>query len=477
MSSNSRHGAFFIDGAWVKPAGRGRSLVIDPSTEEAFAEIAMGSAADVDRAAAAAHRAFPAYAATSVASRVALLNRIAALIEARADELATLISREMGAPIAFCRQAQVPSGRDHFIETARALERLSWEESRGATRIIREPIGVCGLITPWNWPLNQIACKVAPALAAGCAMVLKPSEVAPLDALLFAEILKEAGVPDGVFNLVNGDGPNVGEAMSRHPMIDMMSFTGSTRAGAQVARGAADTIKRVHQELGGKSPNIVLADAPLDAAVANCVANCFNNNGQSCDAPTRLFVPRDRHQQAATIAAKAAAAFVVGAPSDPKTTLGPVVSAVQYERIQRLIEAGVTEGAQLVAGGVGRPESLNRGWYVRPTVFAGVDHRMTISREEIFGPVLSILPYDNEETAIALANDTPYGLAAYVQGESGHARAVARRLRAGVVYLNEPAGDLSAPFGGYKQSGNGREYGEWGLEAYLEVKGVLGWGA
>jgi len=375
----------------------------------------------------------------------------------RYDEMAQLISREIGAPRALAHGWQAGLGTRHLKELIRTCETFTWQRKKGTTLITHEPIGVVALITPWNWPINQIVCKVAPAIAAGCTMVLKPSEVSPLNALLFAEVLDAAGVPPGVFNLVNGDGPTVGAALCSHPDVDMVSFTGSTRAGIEVARLAAPTVKRVHQELGGKSANLILDDANLDAAVTAGVNACFGNSGQSC---------------------RAAEAHVVGPADAAGTTLGPVVSALQFERIQRLIETGMDEGARVVTGGPGRPDGLTRGYFVRPTVFAGVTPDMTIARDEIFGPVLSILPYRDEDDAIAMANDSVFGLAAYVQsGDLERARRVARRLRAGSVHLNYPAWDAGAPFGGYKQSGNGREYGEWGLEAFLEVKGIVGYGA
>jgi aldehyde dehydrogenase (NAD+) len=469
---------FYIDGTWVDPIAPKALDVIDPSNEEAFAQISLGSAADVDRAVAAAKAAFPAFSQTSRAERLQLLRRILEVYQTRYDEVASTLSREMGAPLKFAHAAQAAMGTGHLAKLIDVFEHFEFEELRGSTLIAKEPIGVVGMITPWNWPINQIVCKVGPALAAGCTMVLKPSEIAPLNAILWAEILHDAGVPKGVFNLVNGDGPTVGDALARHPDVDMMSFTGSTRAGISVAKSAADTVKRVHQELGGKSANIILADADLERAVTKGVAGCFGNSGQSCNAPTRMFVPADRHAIAASVAKAAAEKFRVGPASQDGTMLGPVVSQLQYDKIQRLIEAGISEGADLVTGGPGRPEGLNRGYYIRPTVFANVRPEMTIAREEIFGPVLSILPYESEEDAIRMANDTVYGLAAYVQsGSIEHARKVAARMRAGNVYINYPAWDAGAPFGGYKQSGNGREYADWGIEEFLEIKGVVGYEA
>lgn len=469
---------FYIDGTWVAPAADRRLPVISPATEEAFAEIALGTPADVDRAVAAARRAFPAFARSSRAERLDLLRTILAEYNRRRDDIAATLSQEMGAPLGFARTDQAATGTAHLERMIDVLSGYPFESMQGTTLIAREPIGVCGLITPWNWPINQIVCKVAPALAAGCTMVLKPSEIAPLNAVIWAEIMHEAGVPAGVFNMVQGDGPTVGEAISGHPDIDFVSFTGSTRAGVLVARNAAATVKRVAQELGGKSANILLADVDFTTAVRKGVAGVMRNSGQSCSAPTRMLVPQGRHDEAAAIAKEAAATWVVGDPAAAESRLGPVVSAVQFEKVQRLIESGIAEGATLVAGGPGRPEHLNRGYYVRPTVFANVRNDMTIAREEIFGPVLSILPYADEAEAVRIANDTAYGLAAYVQSaDLARARAVAAELRAGNVHVNYPPSDTGAPFGGYKQSGNGREYGRWGLDEFLEVKAVIGYQA
>ena len=468
---------FYIDGRWVDPVVPKTLAVIDPSTEEAFAEISLGARADVDKAVAAARAAFPSFARTSPAERRDLLRRIAAIYKRRSPELALAISREMGAPRAYALDAQVASGLAHLEKMIEVLGTFRFEHAKGPSLIVKEAIGVVGLITPWNWPLNQIACKVGPALAAGCTMVLKPSEVAPLDAILLAEILDEAGVPPGVFNLVNGDGPGVGQALATHPGVDMMSFTGSTRAGILVARAAADTVKRVHQELGGKSANILLPDVDLREAVTKGVAGCFDNAGQSCDAPTLMFVPRDRHDEAADHARQAAEAFTVGPADQDGVDLGPVVSRVQFDKIQDLIASGLAEGATLVTGGPGRPAGLNCGYFVRPTVFAGVTPAMRVFREEIFGTVLSIVPYDDLDHAVDLANDTVYGLASYIQGRDiEKARAIARRMRTGNVHINYPVLDLGVPFGGYKQSGNGREYAEYGLNDFLEIKGILGYG-
>jgi len=472
----SNHLKFYIDGAWVDPVIPAVLDVIDPSTEEAFTQISTGSKADVDRAVAAAKAAFQSFSVTDRAERLALLKRILEFYNERYEDIAAAVSREMGAPLSFARESQAWAGRAHLEATITAFESFEFSEKRGSTMVVKEPIGVCALITPWNWPLNQIVCKVAPAIAAGCTVVLKPSEIAPISGIIFAEVMEAAGTPKGVFNLINGNGPDVGQVMAGHPDVDMVSFTGSTRAGIIVAKTAADTVKRVAQELGGKSANIILPDADLDTAVRKGVEGCFGNSGQSCDAPTRMLVPADRHDEALLIARDAAEKFVVGDPQAEDTVLGPVVSDVQFNKIQRLIETGIEEGALLVTGGLGRPEHLNRGYYVRPTIFGHVSPDMTIAREEIFGPVLSILPYETEEQAITIANDTVYGLAAYIQsGDIEHARRVAGRMRAGSVYLNYPEWDTFAPFGGYKQSGNGREYADWAIHDFLEIKGIIGW--
>jgi len=473
----SHHQHFYINGAWVSPVVARTLDVINPATEQAYTQISMGSAADVDRAVAAARAAFAAFSQTDKATRLALLRRILSIYNARAEEIAQAVSDEMGAPMAWARDAQTWAGRVHLEATIAALEAYEFEDQRGATRIIKEGIGVVALITPWNWPLNQIVCKVAPALAAGCTMVLKPSEIAPISGIVFSEIMEEAGVPAGVYNMVNGDGPSVGQVMAAHKDVDMVSFTGSTRAGVIVAKTAADTVKRVAQELGGKSPNIILDDANLEVAVRKGVESCMSNTGQSCDAPTRMLVPRKLHAQALEIAAKVAAEQVVGDPRADGVTMGPLVSEMQFTKVQRLIEIGIAEGATVVAGGMGRPQGLTRGYYARPTVFGGVTRTMTIAREEIFGPVLAIMPYDSEAEAIDIANDTEFGLAAFVQSENlEHARTVARQLRAGQVNINYPDWDVCAPFGGYKQSGNGREYADWGIHDFLEVKALIGYG-
>ncbi|MFC0400648.1 aldehyde dehydrogenase family protein [Paraburkholderia rhizosphaerae] len=473
----SRVGQFYIDGKWVAPLAPDWFDLIDPATEVRFDQLALGNAADVDRAVAAARRAFPSYSTSTVADRVALLKRVVQIYERRVDEFAEAMRAEMGAPIAFARNNQAARGPSHLNALIDVLDYFAFETQRGTTRVRHEPIGVCGLITPWNWPINQIVVKIAPALAAGCTMVLKPSEYSALSALLFAEVLDEAGVPPGVFNLVNGDGAGVGAAIASHPDIDMVSFTGSTRAGIQVAKLAADTVKRVAQELGGKSANILLDDVNLSDAVTRGVNACFANSGQSCSSPTRMLVPRRLMDEAAQIAGRAAQAFRVGATDKVTTQLGPVVNRNQFVRVQSLIQAGIDEGARLVTGGTGLPEGLSKGWFVKPTVFADVKPDMAIAREEIFGPVLSMIPYDSDEEAIHIANNTEYGLAAYVQSASlERARTVGRTLRAGGVHLNYPTPDFNAPFGGYKRSGNGREWGEAGLREYLEVKAMVGYG-
>jgi aldehyde dehydrogenase (NAD+) len=467
---------FYIDGRWVDPVEPKILDVKNPATDETIAQIALGSAKDVDVAVAAARRAFETYSRTSREERMGLLQRIMASYQKRYDELASTISQEMGAPIWLSKAAQAATGLGHFSTALALLKDYKFEEQRGTTMIAKEPIGVVGMITPWNWPINQIACKVAPALAVGCTVVLKPTEIAPLNAILFAEILHDAGVPPGVFNLVNGDGPTVGEAISSHPGIDMVSFTGSTRAGISVARNAAATVKRVSQELGGKSANIILDDADLAASVAGGVRQCFMNSGQSCNAPTRMLVPASRHAEACEVAKATAAQVKVGDPFAEGTVIGPVASEVQYNKIQGLIQKGIDEGATLLVGGPGRPAGMTKGCYVQPTVFGGVRNDMTIAREEIFGPVLSIIPYKDDEDAIRIANDTPYGLSGYVSsGNLDHARRVAGRLRTGNVHLNGAQMDFSAPFGGYKQSGNGREWGIEGFQEFLETKAVLGW--
>jgi aldehyde dehydrogenase (NAD+) len=469
---------FYINGEWVDPSTSDTLDVINPATEEPIAKIALGGKADVDRAVAAAKAAFVTFSQTSADERGALLERIIEAYKAKMGEIAQTVSQEMGAPIGLANAAQAPAGLGHLMYALNALKSFPFEEDVGTAKIVREPIGVCGLITPWNWPLNQIAAKVGPAIAAGCTMVLKPSEIAPLNAILFAEVMHEAGTPPGVFNLVNGDGPTVGVAMSSHPDIDMMSFTGSTRAGISVAQEAATTVKRVAQELGGKSPNLILDDATFAEVIARDTFGVCMNTGQSCNAPTRMLVPASRMQEAAAIAKAAAEQIKVGDPSDSTTQIGPLVSAAQFDKVQTLIQKGIDEGAKLETGGVGRPDGLNRGYYVRPTIFSDVSNDMTIAREEIFGPVLSLIPYANEDEAVEIANDTVYGLAAYVSsGNLDHAADVGRKIRAGNVHLNGAGVDPGAPFGGYKQSGNGREFSKWGLDEFLETKALLGYNA
>lgn len=468
---------FYIDGQWVEPQGRPTLDVINPATEESAGKISMGAAEDVDAAVMAARRAFESWSQTSREERIDVLERIIAEYQKRHADMAAAITEEMGAPGYLAQRAQAAMGPAHLQTAVAVLKSFEFEELRGTTLLKKEPIGVCGFITPWNWPVNQIATKVAPALATGCTMVLKPSEVAPFSGYIWAEILHAAGVPAGVFNLVNGDGPTVGAAISSHPEVDMVSFTGSTRAGIEVAKNAANTVKRVHQELGGKSPNIILPDADLKKAVTGGVRSVMQNSGQSCNAPTRMLVPQPKMDEVIAIAREAAEATTVGDPNG-NAQLGPVVSEAQFNKIQRLIQAGVDEGATLVAGGPGRPEGLEKGYYVKPTVFANVTPEMTIAKEEIFGPVLSILGYDDVDEAVRIGNDTEYGLAAYVSGtDPKQVAAVASRLRAGQVNVNSAGVDFMAPFGGYKQSGNGREWGDHAFSEFLEVKAVLGYGA
>lgn len=469
---------FYIGGQWVDPVQARPFEVFNPATEQAIATISLGGSADVDKAVGAARAAFDSWSQSGREERIAVMERCIEVYKEHFGEFAQAISDEMGAPMKLATKAQAAMGVAHLAKAVEVLRNFKFEEDIGSTHIVREPIGVCGFITPWNWPMNQIACKVAPALATGCTMVLKPSEIAPLDAYLFAQVLHEAGLPAGVFNLVNGDGPGVGAALSAHPGIDMVSFTGSTRAGILIAKAAADTVKRVTQELGGKSANILLEDADFESAVPRDVLSCFSNSGQSCNAPTRMLVPAERMREVIEIARNAAGTIVVGDPKAEGTKMGPVVSRQQWDKIQGLIQAGIDEGAELVCGGTGLPEGIDAGYYVKPTVFANVRNDMTISREEIFGPVLSIIPYDSEEQAIAIANDTPYGLSGYVtSADLGRARAVAAELRTGMVHINGAGGDPSAPFGGYKQSGNGREWGAYGFEDFLETKAVMGFNA
>ncbi|WP_336800189.1 aldehyde dehydrogenase family protein [Kaistia sp. MMO-174] len=467
---------FYIDGSWVAPVTPATAEVINPATEQPAGKIGLGSAADVDRAVAAARRAFPAFSATSREERLALFTRIVESFKARRADMAKAVTAEMGAPAWLAWEIQTASSIIYFEDAAAVLRDFEFDTLKGNTLLTHEAIGVCGLITPWNWPLNQIVTKLAPALAAGCTVVLKPSELSPLSAHILAEVLHDAGVPKGVFNLVNGTGPVVGEAIAAHPDIDMVSFTGSTRAGVQVAKAAADTVKRVHQELGGKSANIILADADLDLAVTDGVNRCFINSGQSCIAPTRMLVPRALLPEIVERARAIAETVVVGDPTLGETGMGPVAGIAQFTKVQGMIETGIAEGATLVAGGPGRPDGIESGYFVRPTIFADVDPDMTIARQEIFGPVLSILAYDDEEEAIRIANDSVYGLAGYVYSrDEEHARRTAARIRAGRIFINNPPFDFNAPFGGYKQSGNGRELGDHGMREFLEVKAVLGY--
>jgi aldehyde dehydrogenase (NAD+) len=467
---------FYIDGKWVDPNEPKDFEVINPAREEPIATISLGSAADVDQAVAAGKRAFESFSETTVDARLALLQRIIEVYRSKIDQIAESISLEMGAPLSLSKAAQAPAGLKHLQEMVKVLGHFKFEELKSSTLMRKEPIGVCGLITPWNWPMNQIVCKVAPALAAGCTMVLKPSEIAPLSAYLFAQILHEANMPPGIFNMVNGDGPTVGAAIASHPDVAMVSFTGSTRAGVAVASAAAPTVKRVTQELGGKSANIVLEDADLENAVKYGVQACFRNTGQSCDAPTRMLVPRSRMADAAAVAKQTADAIKVGDPFTENTTMGPLASKSQFEKVQRLICRGIEEGAKLIAGGPGRPEGVSKGYFVKPTVFTDVRNNMIIAREEIFGPVLCIIPYEDEDNAVRIANDTPYGLSGYVtSGDIERARRVAKRFRSGNVHINGARLDFAGCFGGYKQSGNGREWGESGLEEFLELKAVFGY--
>ncbi|WP_435214427.1 aldehyde dehydrogenase family protein [Luminiphilus sp. nBUS_16] len=467
---------FYINGAWVSPDSTVTMPVINPANEQVVATVALGNANDVDRAVAAASQAFETFSMTSKQERLALLERIKQVTEARFEDLAQAMREEMGAPITFSREAQADAAIGHLQGFVDALERLEEEVDLGnGELLVREPIGVCGLITPWNWPINQIALKVLPALAAGCTCVLKPSEHTPLSAIIYAEILHEAGCPPGVFNLVNGEGPEVGAAMSQHPDIQMMSFTGSTRAGTAVTRDSAESVKRVTLELGGKSANLVFADSDLEERVQNAVAECMANTGQSCDAPTRLLVERSCYDQVVEIARQATIATRVGDPVQEGDHIGPLFDRIQFDRVQTLIGVGIDEGANLLVGGLGKPEGFETGWYVKPTLFTDVHNQMRIAREEVFGPVLVVIPFDTEEEAIAIANDSPYGLAAYLQtGDPARARRVARQLRAGAVHVNGGVYEYGSPFGGYKQSGNGREGGMMGLEDYLETKMLHG---
>jgi len=471
MHSYLKH---YIDGAWVESEGGTKHAVINPATEQAVTEITLGSQADVDKAVAAARRAFESFSRTSAEERAALLDRILVEYKKRANDIADAISLEMGAPVSFARTAQVGTGIGHLMAAAKALRAFEFSETIGNSIVVHEPIGVVAMITPWNWPLNQIVSKVAPAIAAGCTMILKPSEEAPTCAMLFAEVMDAAGVPPGVFNLVNGDGPGVGTALSTHKGVDMVSFTGSTRAGIAVAKNAADTVKRVHQELGGKSPSLVLEGADLARAVPGTLMTVLMNSGQSCIAPTRLLVPKALQAEAVAIATEMMKATQTGDPTQEGRHIGPVVNKAQFDKIQGLIAKGMEEGAKLEAGGPGRPDGVETGYFVRPTLFSGVSNDMTIAREEVFGPVVTIIPYEDEEDAIRIANDTDYGLSAVVFGSPEAIKRVAPRLRAGMVYVNGGAPNPDLPFGGYKQSGNGREQGKYGLTDFMEVKSMVG---
>lgn len=465
---------FYINGTWT-PASSEKSIdVINPATETPCAKVSLGSEKDVDRAVAAAKKAFPGYAQTTINDRKEILGNIMHCYLERLPELASVISQEMGAPMGLAVQAHAPSGLAHFQKTIECLDQIEFEAQAGGHTILKEPIGVCGLITPWNWPINQIACKVAPALAAGCTMVLKPSEIAPGCAQILAEIIDKAGIPDGVFNLVHGDGPTVGAAISAHADIDFVSFTGSTRAGIEVAKAAASSVKRVTQELGGKSANIILDGADIESAVTHGVIACMTNSGQSCNAPTRMLVPAGQLDKISQIAINAVATITVGDPNAENTTMGPLSSLQQYNKVQSLIKKGIDDGAVVAAGGLGKPDGLNQGYYAKPTIFTNATNTMSIAREEIFGPVLTIIPYADEDEAIEIANDTPYGLSGYVSAASvEQATNVAKKLRTGNIHLNSAGVDFAAPFGGYKQSGNGREWGAAGLEEFLEVKAIM----
>lgn len=467
---------FYINGQWVEPTESRQIDVINPATEQAVATISMANADDVNNAVAAAKAAFPSYSQTSKEERIALMEKLAEIYQERYNDMAEAIKLEMGAPDGFSKKAQAATGLGHISTAIHVLKEYDFEEDLGTTHVFKEPIGVCGFITPWNWPINQIMCKVAPALAVGCTMVLKPSQVAPLDAYVLAEMIDAAGFPPGVFNLVNGAGPQVGEWLSTHEDVDMVSLTGSTFAGAQVAKYASDTIKRVSLELGGKSANIILDDADLQKAVKGGVIGCMMNTGQSCNAPTRMLVPAAKHDEAVEIAKAVAEGIKVGDPDDPATVIGPQANKKQWTTVQKLIQQAIDEGSQLVCGGTGKPDGLDTGFYSKPTIFANLKNSDTICQEEVFGPVLSIIPYNSEEEAIDIANDSIYGLSGYVQsGDIDHARSVASQMRTGMVHLNGAPTDINAPFGGYKQSGNGREWGAHGFDEFLEIKAVMGY--
>ena len=469
---------FYIDGQWVEPLESRDLPVENPATGEQVATTVLGGSADVERAIAAARGAFEGFSQTAREQRLEMMERLLACYMARYDEVAEAITLEMGAPVSFSKAAQADTGRGHIQAAIDALREYRFEENTRNARVVREPIGVCGFICPWNWPINQIVCKVAPALATGCTMVVKPSQVAPLSAYLFADIVDQAGLPKGVFNMVNGSGSEVGNILSTHPEVDMVSVTGSTRVGASVSKAAADTIKRVALELGGKSPHLILDDADMEKAVKWGVFNCFENTGQSCNAPTRMLVPQSRYQEALEIAERTAAKVQVGDPAQEGRHIGPLASQSQYDTTQHYIQKGLDEDARLLCGGLGKPEGFEKGHFAKPTIFADVRNDMTIAQEEVFGPVLAIIPYDDEEQGIAIANDTIYGLAGYVHGgDMARNRRVARRIKAGMIHINGAYQDYDAPFGGYKQSGNGREWGEYAFDDFLEVKAINGYEA
>ena len=475
---NTHFRQFFINGAWIDPVGATPWNVVNPATEQVVETISLGTPQHVDMAVAAARAAFAGWSETTPAERLGYLNKIIEIYKTRTEELAQTVTMEMGSPISFSRFFQAPMAIGHMQETARVFDGYSFEEMRGRTLLRREPIGVAGLITAWNWPLNLIISKLSAALAAGCTVVVKPSEHAPLSPILLAEIIEQAGLPAGVFNLVNGDGPTVGEAISSHPGIDMVSFTGSTRAGSLIAKSAADSVKRVVQELGGKSANIILPSADLDKVIGDGVIASFINTGQSCQAPTRMLVHRSQRDRAVELARAAVDRVVVGDVLDPKTNMGPLANKPQFDRVQEMIQSGIDEGATLVTGGTGRPDGINQGYYARPTIFADATLDMRIAAQEIFGPVLTMMTYDDEDHAVAIANGTDFGLASYVEaGTLEEARRVAKRMRAGRVYLNGAMFDRSVPFGGYKKSGNGREYSTYGIEEYTELKAEIGYEA
>ncbi|HIA11452.1 MAG TPA: aldehyde dehydrogenase family protein [Flavobacteriales bacterium] len=465
---------FYVNGNWIDPVTPNSFDVTNPADETIAGVISLGSKSDVDKAVVAARNAFTPFSRFSRQERLELLESILITYNKYYDEIALAISDEMGAPLSFSIEDQASCGTGHLQAAINALKNFQFEENNGNTRVYKEPIGVCAFITPWNWPINQITCKVAPAIATGCTMLLKPSEIAPFSAYLFSQVMDEAGVPSGVFNMINGDGPTVGTAMAEHPDVDMVSFTGSTRAGILVAKAAANTVKRVAQELGGKSANIILDDADLEKAVSNGVIDCFSNSGQSCNAPTRMLVPKINHDLAVTIAVNTANTIVVGDPKADDTVIGPVVSKLHFNKIQKLIQQGIDEGVELACGGTGKPEHLERGYYIKPTIFVNVDNASAIAQQEIFGPVLAIIPYQDDNEAIQIANDTPYGLCGYVSGSQPRALDIASKLRTGMVHINGAEGSFDAPFGGYKQSGNGREFGEYGFEDFLEIKAVMG---